>query len=135
MTRTHRTTDFADVEPEALRVLTEALGLSRRQVAALTGFGERTVGRWWNGSAKVPAAVADQVEALARHTERLVDTTVTELHGVPIGERWLGTYLSDEGFAGSHDDPVLEGVPASWHRAMCGRVLMVMPDVRVRWLD
>lgn len=130
-----RSTDFADIEPEALRVLTEALGLSRRQVAALTGYDERTVGRWWNGTSKVPAAVVAQVQGLAGRTEDLVDTLIQRLGRTEGDERCLGTYRTDDAFTASHEDPLLQGVPASWHRAACGRVLMVLPDVRVRWLD
>lgn len=129
-----RSTEFADIEPEALRVLTEALGLSRRQVAVLTGYDERTVGRWWNGTSKVPAAVVAHVQDLAGRTEDLIDTLIRQL-GSSQGERCLGTYRTDEAFTASHQDPLLRGVPASWHRAVCGRVLMVLPDVRVSWLD
>lgn len=132
MTGSNRTTDAS---PESLRVLTEALGMNRREVAALTGFNERSVGRWYDRTVGIPSPVVERLQLLAGHTEEVVARTVAQLRAVPVGERRLGTYRDDAVFAASHDEPVLRDVPASWHRMVAGRVVMELPDVQVYWID
>lgn len=100
----------------ALRCIRERLGLTTRWLADHLDVAERSVHRWESGAWPVPDGVRRELEVLQARHAGLVDQLVAGLVEMP--DPVLTTYRTDDDAAGCG-----ESMPASWHRALVGRVL------------
>ena len=98
--------------PAELRVARERLGLTGDAIAKLLDVEGRTLRRWEAGTHLIPEGVQVQVEAWEGEAE--------DLAAVMRGATRLVTYRNDESFW-AHE-PDRQPWPASWHRALVGRV-------------
>lgn len=116
-----------------LMLLTESMGLTRRDLAHLTGSTERTVSRWISGDSTVPERIATTVHDLLA----LQDRVVTDLSK----RKTMTTWVSDEVFR--VEAPVKtkslagmpEQLPASWHRIATARALRAAPGAVAKAAD
>jgi hypothetical protein len=114
-----------------MRVMRERLGLPTRWVADTLDVAERSVHRWEAGTAPIPDEIARLLLAWTRHAQAAVDEWVDRVatqiaaQGAPVE---LTTYRTDVDFDAAQRDTLW---PASWHRAIAGRVLERLPDLVV----
>jgi transcriptional regulator with XRE-family HTH domain len=125
-------TEYADppqMTDAEFRVARESLGLSGEWLAGYLQVEAATLHGWERGLDRVPDAVRAQLKGLERQTTRFVDAYVEKLlDQAPL----LVTYRSDEDYhAAIPDSPF----PASWHRAVIGRVAREIPDLTIVFLD
>ena len=118
--------DEVDVMTAAeIRVVTEFLGLSQRDLAAVLGVGERWVRKWFRGERAVPDGARREIEAIEAATGRAVGELVSALRdasdvGVVVYRR------DDEMWAAR---PEWEPYPASWWRMVAARAAQEVPGV------
>lgn len=117
--------------PIELRVVREALGLSREQLAAALNVGLRSVDDWESGRRPIPDGVRDDVERIEAYTAEVADQLAAHLleHAGP--DPVFEVYDRDT------DMPALElpGAPlaptARWWRAVAYRVAEDVPGLRI----
>lgn len=117
-----------------LRVVADSLGLTRRDVATVTGAHERSVSRWLEGVIVVPEAAARRLWGLQERAAREVRAQEKALgrRKSPV----IRTFRDDAVFAAAHaGDDELADVPASWHRMVAARLLEAFPDAPVVYVD
>lgn len=117
--------------PVEMKVVREALGLSREQLAAALDVSLRSVDDWEAGRRPTPDGVRDDVEQIEAYTAEIAEQVATHLlehtGGTPIFE----VYDRDV------DMPALDlpGVPlqptARWWRAVAYRVAEEVPGLRI----
>lgn len=110
-----RTTDQVAGSGATLRTTREYLGLPVRWLARHLDVRERTVARWEDDRAPVPAFVLDALDELVRRTE-LVEDDLDDAHS---GDAVLWTYRTDADYRADDPDSTW---PASWHRAITARL-------------
>ena len=114
------------------RCLRELMGLTTGWCATFFDVAERTIHRWEHEHSRIPDGVADAMRALAKHTEVALDELVFEV--ARMAEPLVVTYRTDADFAAAHPDEVT--YPASWNRALVGRLLAELPNTDVvYWVD
>lgn len=109
----------------------ERLGLTATWVATQLGVTDRSVARWEAGEMPVSRDAEALIDRVHTYTNRLVLTTVRKLklpkNAKPGDAVVLFTFRRDEDMApegvwiNQEDGPL----PASWHRAMIGRVALI----------
>ena len=117
------------------RIAREHLGVTGDWIAWQLDVTGRTVRRWEQGSARIPAGAAQEVRALVDHQDAFVAALIERcrIDGPDEdGTAWAATYPDDESLAEEH--PEVE-YPASWHRAAMGRVAASVGWLRLRYLD
>lgn len=115
------------------RVRIEALGFSQDDAAAALGVTGRTVRRWIAGTTDVPEGVADELASIERETSDYVQAGISALQkqGADSGGlAWLTTYQNNEAY---HTAYPKAAYPASWHRAVMGRVCAAVPWARLTY--
>ncbi|MFW3386781.1 UNVERIFIED_CONTAM: helix-turn-helix domain-containing protein [Kocuria sp. CPCC 205274] len=123
--------DDGRMTPIELKVVREALGLSREQLAAALNVGVRSVDDWESGRRPVPDGVRDGVERIEAFTAEVADQLVAHLleHAGP--DPVFEVYDRDA------DMPALDlpGAPlaptARWWRAVAYRVAADVPGLRI----
>lgn len=116
--------------PIELKIVCEALGLSREQLAGALNVGPRAVDDWESGRRPLPDGVRDDVERIEAYTAEVADQLTAHLleHAVP--DPVFGVYDRDA------DMPALDlpGAPlaptARWWRAVAYRVAEDVPGLR-----
>ena len=115
----------APMSDAELRMVRHTLGLTGGDLAALLGVTDRTVRRWEAGTVPIPEGVRRDVEHLegvaSGHVTAVIDALTTV--GTSAGEVSLG--IPRDGVHG--------GLPASWWRAVAGRVAAEVPGLVVRY--
>lgn len=115
----------APMSDAELRMVRHTLGLTGGDLAALLGVTDRTVRRWEAGTVPIPEGVRRDVEHLegvaSGHVTAVIDVLPTV--GTSAGEVSLG--IPRDGVHG--------GLPASWWRAVAGRVAAEVPGLVVRY--
>lgn len=117
--------------PIELKVVREALGLSREQLAAALNVGVRSVDDWESGRRPVPDGVREDVERIEAYTAEVADHLAADLleHAGP--DPVFEVYDRDT------DMPALDlpGAPlaptARWWRAVAYRVAADVPGLRI----
>lgn len=117
--------------PIELKVVREALGLSREQLAAALNVGLRSVDDWEAGRRPIPDGVRDDVERIEAYTAEVADQLAAHLleHAGP--DPLVEVYDRDA------DMPALDlpGAPlaptARWWRAVAYRVAEDVPGLRI----
>lgn len=121
--------------PAEFAIARESLGLSEQWLANYLGASLRTVQRWGKGQSRLSPSASQQLEDLLEQTDDFVDQVVAELRDNPLpdenGEQWVTTYATDNAYRQHHPD--IEW-PASWHRAVMGRVAERVDNVRVHYI-
>lgn len=120
----------APMSGATLRVTRERLGLTTRWLAEHLDVAERTVHRWENEHSTIPPGVRRAVEHLAEETEQMVAENVAELLGTDRAV--VETYRTDEHLARHRPDA---SWPASWHRALVGRLALEVPGLGIVYAD
>lgn len=128
--RSNRSSAITDAE---LRLLREYLGVSGEWLADQLSVAPRTVRRWEQGTAPIPAAVAEEVEHLVHEQEQFVDAILQSLPAehATADPVWVVTYPTDAAYRDEHPDLPW---PAGWHRAAIARVMAQRSDVRIGYL-
>lgn len=108
------------------RCLREWLGLTTAWLADRLDVAERSVQRWDSGDSPVPAGVADSLLTLSEQTYDVLNGVVDQL--LDVAEPTIITYRSDADYRAHH--PEVDW-PASWHRALCARVVDEVPGLRI----
>lgn len=120
-----------------LRCLREWLGLTTRWLAEHLDVAERSVHRWESNVQRIPEGVAAEVLRLSQLTHEVLDGLALDLldktdPGVAV------TYRTEEDYH-AHRMSILLGEPlpvewpASWHRAMCARLVDQVPGLRITY--
>lgn len=116
----------APMSDAELRMVRHTLGLTGGDLAALLGVTDRTVRRWEVGTVPIPEGVRRDVEHLegvaSGHVTAVIDALTT-----------VGTTSAGEVSLGIPRDGVHGGLPASWWRAVAGRVAAEVPGLVVRY--
>lgn len=127
--------DSASMTAAEFRIARERLGVTGDWIAWRLDVTGRTVRRWEQGSARIPAGAGQDVRDLVDHQDQFV-AAISErfrLDGPDEdGASWAAVYPDDESLAEEH--PEVE-YPASWHRAAMGRVAASLGWLRLRYLD
>lgn len=112
-----------------LRIRREHFGFSRAQLATILGCTPGVIADWEDGREPVPHRIGGEIEDIARRTDEYLVNLIAQY---AAGDRTLDTYRTDEAYEQHHP-----GGPytASWHRALCGRVLQIYPDVTIECDD
>ncbi|GEO94710.1 helix-turn-helix domain-containing protein [Kocuria turfanensis] len=117
--------------PIELKVVREALGLSREQLAAALDVGLRSVDDWESDRRPIPEGVRDDVERIEAYTAEVADQLAAHLLEHAGGTPVLEVYDRDA------DMPALDlpGAPlpptARWWRAVAHRVAEDVPGLRI----
>lgn len=117
--------------PIELKIVREALGLSREQLAAALNVGLRSVDDWESGRRPIPDGVRDDVERIEAYTAQVADQLAAHLleHAGP--DPVFEVYDRDT------DMPALDlpGAPlpptARWWRTVAYRVAEDVPGLRI----
>lgn len=113
------------------RALREALGIEPEHVAALLEVDARNVYRWAKGGNRIPDGVRDELWALHRAADAVVDHTVAFYTGGPITSDELPpliTYGDDEYHI---HQPSHAPLPARFHRICAWRISSRVPGLSV----
>lgn len=113
--------------PAELRVARERLGLTGDAIAQLLDVEGRTLRRWEAGTSLIPGGVERQIAEWESEAVRL--SAEFAMRGQ--SERVLVTYKTDESFWA--DQPDRQPFPASWHRAIIGR--LNLNGIRVEYAE
>ncbi|WP_278314982.1 helix-turn-helix domain-containing protein [Lolliginicoccus levis] len=113
-----------------LRVLRERLGLPVEWLAERLGVNARTLERWEHERNPIPDGVAREVEALDRQATSIITATVSGLR--EDDEPIIETYRTNDGYR-AHEPGT--DWPASWHRALAGRIAERVPGVAIVYRD
>ncbi|MEB0303830.1 hypothetical protein QN345_00555 [Cryobacterium sp. 10I1] len=98
------------------KIKRERLGVSGRWLADRVGVLDRQVRRWESGVAPVPADVVKFVDDLDAEARELADA-------LRAGARKLVSYRNDGEYWAADADAAARSLPASFYRAVLGRVL------------
>ncbi|WP_207553989.1 helix-turn-helix domain-containing protein, partial [Mycobacteroides abscessus] len=109
-----------------LRVQREYLGLTRSQLAEIWGMNPGTLALWEAGTDPTPYNLGERIDALLQTTNAHLDA-LARTHRA--GDTCL-TYRSDKDYRQHHPDGPYT---ASWHRALCGRLLAQIPGLTVEF--
>lgn len=110
-----------------LRCTRERLGLTVPWLVDRLGVSERSAARWEAGVQRVPDGVADAVMSLAAIADLRFDEELARLRR---DERpAILTYRTDSDLM-RH---LSQAWPASWHRALCGRLSEEVDDLRIEY--
>jgi transcriptional regulator with XRE-family HTH domain len=115
------------MDPGELRMVREALGLTRQSLADMLGVREDTVRRWEIGRDLIPVRIRDEVEVIERYTARAVDDVVAALSSAP--DPVVRVYITDEAMHAARPD--LAHLPARWWRHVAYRAVSEVPGVAV----
>jgi hypothetical protein len=121
-----RTVEHDPMTAAGFKVARERLGLPADWVAEHFDVAERTVRRWENDASRVPEGVRVGIEQLQAEHELAADRLAATLDAMP--DPVLVTYRIDSHYAACEPEA---GRPASWHRAVVGRVVEQHPGVTV----
>jgi hypothetical protein len=108
------------------RITREHLGLTLDWIAAHFDVNTRTPPRWEKGDSPVPHGVREGMEQLERHTAGVVRQLLDDCNDTR--HPTLLTYRTDADYRADHP---AGGFPASWHRALVGRVRAQVPCLDV----
>lgn len=111
-----------------LRVVREHLGLTGEWLAKHLGVSDRTVRHWEQGRYAIPEGVRLAIEQLEHVTAQAVGEAVQQLLDAP--EPTVITYRSDAEYRAAHPEIPF---PASWHRAVIGRVAQEVPGLSITY--
>lgn len=117
------------------RALREALGIEPEHVAALLEVDSRNVYRWAKGGNRIPNGVRDELWALHRATEAVIDQTVASYLNNAVQPDQLPplfTYGDEEYHSLQPDHAPL---PARFHRICAWRVSSRVPGLAVVYPD
>lgn len=120
--------DAAAMTDAELRVLREHLGMTGDALAAYLDVSDRTVRHWEAGKYAIPAGVATTVRALAADTRDAVDELAAQLLTHP--EPAAVVYRTDAEYWAA--EPTAQ-LPASWQRAVVGRVRELVDGLEVTY--
>ncbi|TEA09134.1 helix-turn-helix domain-containing protein [Mycobacteroides salmoniphilum] len=110
-----------------LRVQREYFGLDRTQLATIFGCTGRVVADWEDGREPVPHRIIDELKDIAQRTDDTLVTLVAQYAGP---ETTVHTYRNDDDY---RKDQPSGPYTASWHRAVCARLLSIYPDVTIEF--
>ncbi|MGO4613079.1 DUF1870 family protein [Nocardia sp. 2YAB30] len=113
------------------RATRELLGLPVPWCARFFEVAERTVERWEKGAFQIPDTVARELASIADETEQVVDAMVDAIYTGEISPR-LHTYRSNDDYC-KHEPNTR--YPATWHRAVCARVMVELPQVELQFVE
>ncbi len=108
------------------RVVREFLGLSTDWLADYLNVNPRTVRHWEDGTHPIPDGVRLEMEELEASTAAFVSSVIDKLMDVP--EPTVVTYRTDQDYRRALPDVPF---PASWHRAVIGRVAQDVPGLPI----
>lgn len=126
---------LAPISPAELRVKREFLGLTGEWFAEAFEIQARTFRRWEAGDAPMPAGIESVLLAVEQQTERLASEAVKSIRkrqakGKPVT---LVVYRTDADFhAEVHLDMPVQ-LPATWHRALMGRIAYQVGPVAFKY--
>lgn len=107
-----------------LRVVREYLGLTIEWLCADLDVQGRTGRRWESGESPIPDGVRARIEEIEQQTAALVDEAIAACRDAREPE--MLTYRSDADYRMHHPEAAW---PASWHRAVVGRVAQEVPGL------
>lgn len=109
-----------------LRVQREHLGLSRIQLAAILGITAGIIADWESGREKTPYNLTNHLTTITRRTDDHLDALLATYTN---GDKIL-TYRTDDTYRRHHPNGPYT---ASWHRALCARLLEALPDSTIEF--
>lgn len=112
--------------PAEFKVVREYLGMSLKSMGEYLNVTLRTVTHWEQGKYKVPDGVRLAVEDLEKRTTQFVDQIADKLMDLP--DPTVVTYRDDAEYHAAHPEIPF---PASWHRAVIGRVAQEVPALSI----
>jgi hypothetical protein len=110
------------------KVVREYLGLTGDWLAGYLGVSPRTVRHWEAGKYAIPDGVRLAVEDLERRTAEFVSGVVDKLMDLP--DPGVVTYRDDAEYHAAVPEAEF---PASWHRAVIGRVAQEVPALAIAY--
>ncbi|MEU7634307.1 DUF1870 family protein [Nocardia sp. NPDC049220] len=113
------------------RATRELLGLPVPWCARFFEVAERTVERWEKGAFQIPDAAARELAAIAEETEQVVEAMIDAIDAGEISPR-LHTYRTNDNYCKHEPDT---RYPATWHRAVCARVMVELPQVELQFVE
>ncbi|QBS43776.1 DUF1870 domain-containing protein [Nocardia sp. CS682] len=113
------------------RATRELLGLPVPWCARLFAVAERTVERWERGAFQIPDTAARELAEIADETEQVVEAMVDAIGAGEISPR-LHTYRTNDDYCRHEPDT---RYPATWHRAVCARVMVELPQVELQFVE
>ena len=125
--------DSAAMTAAEFRIARDRLGVSGEWLAGELGVTLRTIRRWENGTAAIPAGAASDMAQILDATADFINAIADELlQAEPdeAGNRWVLAYASEEMYALAHPGSPW---PSGWHRAAMGRVAELVPGVRIHY--
>lgn len=119
--------DDERMDPAELRVVREYLGLPGEWLSDRLGVQGRTFRRWEAGTSLIPDGVRVEIEAIEADTAARVNAAVDDLAG--RADPAVVVYRTDEEF----QEATGLDYPASWHRALVGRVAEDVPRLVITY--
>ncbi|TDW31008.1 helix-turn-helix domain-containing protein [Cryobacterium psychrophilum] len=113
--------DEDTVTAAEFKILRERLGVSGRWLADRVGVQDRQVRRWESGVAPVPADVVALIEGMDVAADKRADDIAREWR--TGGPARMVSYRNDDEYWASDADAMERGEPASYYRAILGRVM------------
>ncbi|OHV03526.1 helix-turn-helix domain-containing protein [Mycobacterium talmoniae] len=111
-----------------LRVQRERLGFSRSQLATILGITPGVIADWEDGRDKAPLNLDAKIALINRRTDDYLDALITTCAN---GDKII-TYRTDDIYRQHQPDGPYT---ASWHRALCARLLEVYPEITIEFID
>jgi transcriptional regulator with XRE-family HTH domain len=112
------------------RVVREYLGLTGDWLAGHLGVNPRTVRSWEQGKYAIPDGVRLELEDLEVRTAEFIAGIVPKLLDLP--DPGILTYRSDAEYHTAHPETPF---PASWHRAVCARIVQEVPGLSIAYSE
>lgn len=112
------------------RCTRELLGLSPEWLANHLGVSRRSLDRWEAGVSRIPRGVAVEMITINDYTNNELSLLI-RMAARKTGFEFT-TYRNDEDMdADNNRSPY----PASWHRALAGRLFIEMPGVKLNFYE
>ncbi|GAA5069929.1 helix-turn-helix domain-containing protein [Nocardia callitridis] len=113
------------------RATRELLGLPVPWCARLFEVADRTIERWERGSFQIPVTAARQLSDIAAETVQVIEAMVHAIHAGNVSP-CLHTYRTNADYHRHEPDTRF---PATWHRAVCARIMTELPQVELQFID
>jgi DNA-binding transcriptional regulator YiaG len=128
---TMTTEDTSPMTGAEFRIIREQLGLTNAWLTDHLKVAERSIVRWGDGERDVPAFAEDAMYELERTAAKAVQDGVASFVAKDA-VLYLETYRTDAALqAAKPGDPY----PASWHRAIAGRIREQVPGLTIEYAD
>lgn len=121
-----RPTEKPTMSDAEFKVRRERMGLTGDKLSEILAVADRTGRKWETGAVPVNPGAATELRDL--HEQAITEAQYLA-ETLPEGET-LRTYRTDADYERAHPDSPWS---AGWHRAICGRVIELRPDITITY--